>query len=447
MSVKVYEIGKEFYIETGKNGNKITLVNERGESKELTSRDLKNYSYEEVDEAFSEAEINEMVNEGLLGEDESFTIDGEDYSLSHIDEETGLVVLYSNEGIEKILSLEEFATLEPSNLNEAGLDIVSGIEQYGDSDCFYLIINGKKYYYVMESKTPEELKLKYDSIAKYSQSKALMWVKKTTICLNTKAAVDKAKETRKDLVDELDEIKAYVASIQKLLDKESIFEIVYLEEEGELLGYKLPTVGVALICKDMRKTVASLKKDALVTKFNNSKTLKRYLDWKVGEVEGRKGWFSIYVHAGAMRNKGNQPSAVNVLNNKDVMYVVNSAGIDSDALTETVAKLILELKSKVESVGNNVVLYEPKSDSYIGKARDLRIKFPGDVGNYEDDYGNLKDDQIILIGFPDDGVYASKDTNDYIRTILRNTDLSGLYSEDLEDHLSEIVKGLKIEKR
>ena len=143
-------------------------------------------------------------------------------------------------------------------------------------------------------------------------------------------------------------------------------------------------------------------------------------------------------------NKGNQPLVENVTNDKDVVYISKLAGINSEALTEAGAKLILELYKKVESMTSKVIIYDGKSDSYIGRVEDIRVKFPGDLDEYEDG-DRLDDKTIILVGFPDDGVVVRKDKRDYVAWVLSNADVDTDDSEDLDNQLTKIVRGIQLE--
>ena len=99
--------------------------------------------------------------------------------------------------------------------------------------------------------------------------------------------------------EELIPLIDFVDSKREQIDNAYDFTVIFLDTEKEKSKFRLRQAGVALISTDLRKTVFTLKSDPLVTAFDNSKTLKRFSDWKQMDLGidefGKEVWVSVYV--------------------------------------------------------------------------------------------------------------------------------------------------------
>lgn len=101
-------------------------------------------------------------------------------------------------------------------------------------------------------------------------------------------------------------LKTFVDKNLKEIDNNHEITTFYIDTEAEFKKYGIQIPGICLVVADKRATKASLKKEPLVKKFDLSKTLKRYSDWKKGTVANVDGecWYCIYVSALDARNNG-----------------------------------------------------------------------------------------------------------------------------------------------
>lgn len=109
-----------------------------------------------------------------------------------------------------------------------------------------------------------------------------------------------AAETQiKDTSNGGDIVRKFVTSNVETINGAYNFTTVFIDTDPEYKKFGVSIPSVALICNDLRKTVASLKRDPLVMRFNKSKTLKRVSEWKKAQVPGIKGtvWVSVYSSA------------------------------------------------------------------------------------------------------------------------------------------------------
>lgn len=88
------------------------------------------------------------------------------------------IYVVESQGSHRAVLVEESGekfTLPIEDLDEAGITVI--VKSYNKNG-LVLTINGKDYTYTSEQYTPQELKKKFEGIAKHSQGKALAWVKK-----------------------------------------------------------------------------------------------------------------------------------------------------------------------------------------------------------------------------------------------------------------------------
>ena len=123
---------------------------------------------------------------------------------------------------------------------------------------------------------------------------------------NKSPKVDTNPSSKVNITDDLNDLITYVKKVASLIDTDDDFTLTYMEEVEEIGKYKLPAPGIALICTDLNKSIRELKSHPITNTFNNSKTLKRYVDWKKDNIEdlgGRECWISIYINAKVARTK------------------------------------------------------------------------------------------------------------------------------------------------
>lgn len=96
------------------------------------------------------------------------------------------------------------------------------------------------------------------------------------------------------------DLKSFVQAAFEELKADHDFTTFFIDTPQEYEKYDVSIPAVCLVVADKRSTKASLKKEPIVRKFDKSKTLKRYSDWKKDE----RGWYTIYVSAVDARNQG-----------------------------------------------------------------------------------------------------------------------------------------------
>ena len=123
---------------------------------------------------------------------------------------------------------------------------------------------------------------------------------------NSTSGVPKAEKSIKLSTEGAKVLKTFVDKNLKEIDNNHEITTFYIDTEAEFKKYGIQIPGICLVVADKRATKASLKKEPLVKKFDLSKTLKRYSDWKKGTVANVDGecWYCIYVSALDARNNG-----------------------------------------------------------------------------------------------------------------------------------------------
>lgn len=118
-------------------------------------------------------------------------------------------------------------------------------------------------------------------------------------------------------------LKAFVDKNLGEIDSNHKITTFFIDTDAEYKKYNVSIPAICLVCMDKRATKATMKKEPIVQKFDKSKTLKRYSDWKKGTVANVEGecWYTIYVSAKDARNNGIKALKEEVQNMKLVGYL------------------------------------------------------------------------------------------------------------------------------
>lgn len=179
-----------------------------------------------------------------------------------------------------------------------------------DGNYFKVTINGKEYSYESSQFSPQELLDKFNAIGKHSIGRAVQWVRKNTDndgipggksyeqkAQERQAALPKAETKIKVEGDSAEILRSFVTQNASEIDNNHDITTFFIDTDAEYAKFNISIPGICLVVRDKRATKASLKREPIVVKFDKSKTLKRYSDWKRGTVPDIDGevWYTIYV--------------------------------------------------------------------------------------------------------------------------------------------------------
>lgn len=173
-------------------------------------------------------------------------------------------------------------------------------------------------------------------------------------------------------------LKDFVKRVAAEIDNDHDITTFFIDTDMEYKKFKISVPGICLVVRDLRATKASLKREPIVIKFDKSKTLKRYSDWKKGKIEGvGDAWYSIYVSAKDAREQSSEAM------NEDIEEGVYLGYLDEDG------EVILAPRV------NDVVEYSGKH--YVISAVDgARVTLLNEEEEIEMDERDIQYDSLVL---------------------------------------------------
>lgn len=208
-------------------------------------------------------------------------------------------------------------------------------------------------------------------------------------------------------------LKAFVNKTIKELDADPNITTFFIDTDKEYKKYNIQIPGICLVHADESMTLAALKKIPLIQKFDKSKTLMRYSDWKkgkVGDIEG-VSWYCIYVSAKEARDNDIKALKEGVEEMKKIGYLNENGDV---VLTPQVGDLITVSGEPyiVESVeGQTLSLINEESHcEAVDTDVDVRT-----LELTESEESGTKKDNLVCLGESELGtVYADDSDNVYL---------------------------------
>lgn len=252
----------------------------------------------------------------------------------------------------------------------------------------------------------------------------------------------KAEMVSKDLSPEAKALVEFVKKNQAEIDNNHDITTFFIDTKAEYDKFNLTVPGICLVVKDKRATVASLKKEPIVQKFDKSKTLKRYQDWKKSTLPNVDGqeikdvvWYTIYISASearknsikALREETDYP-CIGYLTEEGSLMAYPQEGFEYEVegktyLCEEVDGNFMKLTGDEETLTDVPALEE-----------ELELDYTDEVGSYMGD--------LVCIGALEESLaYADEDGNVYL---LESSYKDGFIGKEMQAFIQDIVEKSKV---
>lgn len=197
------------------------------------------------------------------------------------------------------------------------------------------------------------------------------------------------------------------------LDNNHKITTFFIDTEEEYQKYGVQVPGICLVVADKRATKASLKKEPLVVKFDKSKTLKRYSDWKRGTVANVQGevWYTIYISGRdakangikALREEVSGMTLIGYLNEEGSVLSVPAVG--RAVVSDGEAYLVESVDGQDIKVFDEEGIYDLREDRCEQEV--ILLEDCDEIGSYKGD--------LLCIGCLDESlVYSDSSDNVYL---------------------------------
>ena len=117
------------------------------------------------------------------------------------------------------------------------------------------------------------------------------------------AEKDHKKQSDPSFESQLKRIEKFADTQVKELDKNPDWTFAYIDDPTEMAEFKMPVPGLILFTGFVNKPATELNANPVVTKFNKSKSLKRFRNWFQTRYKGLPAQAIIYIDAEAARSK------------------------------------------------------------------------------------------------------------------------------------------------
>lgn len=212
--------------------------------------------------------------------------------------------------------------------------------------------------------------------------------------------IPKAETQMKISGDSAKTLKAFVEKNQQEIDNDHDITTFFIDTEEEYKRFGVQIPGICLVVRDKRASKASLKREAIVQKFNKSKTLKRYSDWKKGNIQGvGDAWYSIYISAKDARENGIKAISEDIEDMEYTGYLDESGDV------------ILSVKANdiVEYEGDYYVVVEVDGENItILNENDQHIVCEDEIAKTEMEMDSLEESEDLGEGLIRLGTYQGK---------------------------------------